>query len=511
MKKKNIIIIGSIAVVVIVGLIIIAKLRSKDEGVNLYSQASFGQFDIIVTTTGELEAESSVNIPGPSLMNSRRMRMSNFEITDLVAEGTEVKAGDYVATLDRTSFENTLKDAEEQLETLTTTLEVTALDTAVSLSSLRDNILNQRYSVEEAEISLQQSSYESPSTIRQAEIAVDKAKRTLEQSLKSYELSVEQAKSDIRKAQTDVTEQRDYVNDLRKILEQFVVTAPADGMVIYKKDRDGSKITIGSSINPFDNVVATLPDMSKMQSKTYVNEIDVSKVKVGQEVEVNIDAFPDKQYTGVVKSVANIGEQLPNADAKVFEVIVTVNESDPILKPSMTTSNRIITSSLSDVLYIPLECVQTGADSIPFVYMKNGNKQIVLTGSSNENNIIIEDGIEMGDVFYLNTPDDADKFTKIVGEELITIIKQREAEAAEAERRAQEEALRGTGQQGFGGRGGRGGFGGGQAPNSGNGSMPQRGQMPAGMPQGGAQGGQGFAGQGGQGGQAPQTAPTQAQ
>ena len=47
-----------------------------------------------------------------------------------------------------------------------------------------------------------------------------------------------------------------------------------------------------------------------MISKTYVNEIDVSKVKAGQKVEVMVDAFPEKRYSAVVMSVANIGEQL---------------------------------------------------------------------------------------------------------------------------------------------------------------------------------------------------------
>ena len=70
-----------------------------------------------------------------------------------------------------------------------------------------------------------------------------------------------------------------------------------------------------------------------MISKTYVNEIDVSKVKAGQKVEIIVDAFPERSYTGTVTSVANIGEQLPNADAKVFEVLIKVMDqirsSDP--------------------------------------------------------------------------------------------------------------------------------------------------------------------------------------
>ena len=132
-----------------------------------------------------------------------------------------------------------------------------------------------------------------------------------------------------------------------------------------------------------------------------------AKSKQDQPVEIMVDAFPEKSYTGMVTSVANIGEQLPNADAKVFEVLIEVNESDPILRPSMTTGNKIITKTINDVTYIPLESVQAGTDSIPFVYMKNGNKQVVVLGESNENNVVVEQGLEPGVMIYLSTPEES--------------------------------------------------------------------------------------------------------
>ncbi|MEZ4997192.1 MAG: efflux RND transporter periplasmic adaptor subunit [Bacteroidales bacterium] len=64
-------------------------------------------------------------------------------------------------------------------------------------------------------------------------------------------------------------------------------------------------------MSPWDPVVATLPDLSSMISKTYVNEIDVSKVKVGQPVRLTVDAFPEKSYTGEVISVANMVNSYP--------------------------------------------------------------------------------------------------------------------------------------------------------------------------------------------------------
>jgi hypothetical protein len=201
----------------------------------------------------------------------------------------------------------------------------------------------------------------------------------------------------------------------------------------------GAKRKVGSSISPWDNVVATLPDMSSMLSKTYVNEIDVSKVKEGQHVEIMVDAFPEKSYTGTVTSVANIGEQLPNADAKVFEVQIEVDGTDPILRPSMTTGNKIITKTISDVIFIPLESVQAGVDSIPFVYMKNGTRQVVVLGESNENNVVIDKGIQPGSQIYLSTPAKAENF-KLVGEELISVIKDREKVKKAEELRLRQEA-----------------------------------------------------------------------
>ena len=436
--KRTIIITGIVAIAAIILLVAMGKMTSRKDISNLYVESKRGQFDIIVTTTGELQAENSTDIRGPEFTQSRNIRVMDIKIQDLVPEGTLVKEGDFIATLDRTAFENSLKDELERLITSETNMEMKILDTAVNLSNLRDNIKNLRFTVEEAAITLQQSKYEPPTTIRQAEIALDKANRSLDQSIRSYSLKVEQAKSEMRHNKTNLAEQQKRVSDLQNLLLKFDIKAPSPGMVIYKRDRTGAKRKIGSSINPWDNVVATLPDMSSMISKTYVNEIDVSKVRKDQHVEISVDAFPEKSYTGTVLSVANIGEQLPNADAKVFEVLIEVDGSDPILRPSMTTGNKIITKTVSDVIYIPLESVQAGADSIPFVYLKRGDKQIVVLAESNENNVVIEQGLEAGVPLYLSTPENIEDF-KLKGEELTAVIREREKAKKDEELRLRQE------------------------------------------------------------------------
>ena len=125
------------------------------------------------------------------------MHAMELKIQDIVPEGTVVNEGDYIAQLDRTSYANTLKDAQETLTTYKTNVEMKVLDTAVVLTNLRDDIKNQRYVVEEAGITLAQSKFEPPATIRQTEIALDKAQRNLQQLIKGYQLRIAQNLSEI--------------------------------------------------------------------------------------------------------------------------------------------------------------------------------------------------------------------------------------------------------------------------------------------------------------------------
>ncbi|MDO9339308.1 MAG: efflux RND transporter periplasmic adaptor subunit [Bacteroidales bacterium] len=450
--KKILIITG--IVLAIGALVTFNKLTSKNKVSNTFTEVKNGIFEITVTNTGELIAEKSLDIKGPEIGqtdnrnqggggggNQNRggggggggnqgrsgggsdMHAADLKIQDIVPEGTIVKEGDFIAQLDRSAYANTLKDERDNLTTLQTNLEMKILDTAVVLTNLRDDIKNQRYVVEEAVITLAQSKFEPPATIRQAEITLDKAKRALEQKKKGYELRVAQTLSEIRREKMRLSRGTRLVTDLEDFLAKFTITAPSSGMVIYKKERNGNKRKAGSTVNPFDRIIATLPDLSSMISRTYVNEIDISKVKLGQQVNINVDALPKKAFTGSVISIANIGEVLPNSDAKMFEVQIKVNDTDPELRPSMTTGNKIIIKTFNDAVYILTECVQAGSDSIPFVYEKNRTKQIVLLGESNEKHVIVEQGLEPGTTIYLIPPVETEKF-KLVGENLIAKIKE---------------------------------------------------------------------------------------
>jgi HlyD family secretion protein len=424
MKKR--LIIPLVIIATIVTLIIIYSISTKKSTeVKLTSTVAKGKFEIIIAVTGELQAEKSVEIKGPEL-RSRNLRIRSVKIMNLIPEGTIVDSGDWVATLDRSEADNSLKDVLDELERMESQYTTKKIDTTIQLRNLRDDLINRRFSLEEMEIALEQSKYEPPATIRQAKINLDKTERAYEQALNTYKLKEEQAKADMTVVSINLAKVKRAKEEMEDLLEKFDIYASAPGMVIYKKEWGGQKRSVGSEIDSWDLAVATLPDLSTLISQTYVNEIDISKVKTQQQVLVGVDAFPEKSFTGEVISVANIGEQLPNADAKVFEVIVRINERDTILRPSMTTSNQIITKVFDDVLYIPIEAVHSN-DSLSYVFTLKNTKEVVVLGESNENFIIVEDGLNEGDELYLSIPDNYENF-KWTGLELLEKIKQKKLE-----------------------------------------------------------------------------------
>lgn len=401
-SKKNLIIAGILIIAIISGFIGITKTTSQEENSKLITEVKEGKFEVVVTTTGELQARQSTEIKGPEALRNRELGLREIKIIDMVQEGTVVDSGDYVAELDQTEALSKLKDIEDELEKKKSEYTKARLDTAMELKKLRNDLIDQELRVEEHKLRMKQSQYEPPSTQRQAEIEYERAKRELQQAKENYQLKEEQARATMNEVEINLEKQQRTKQNMDRVLEKFTITAPQNGMVIYEKNWNGEKRKEGSTISPWDLTVATLPDLSGLVSVTYVNEIDISRINTGQKVRISVDAFPDNVYTGTVREVANIGQEIKNSGAKVFEVTINLDETDDTLRPSMTTSNKIITDAYENVKYLPLEAVHTEKDKA-FVYTINNEKKYIETGTTNENHIIVEN-IEKGEKVRLDVP-----------------------------------------------------------------------------------------------------------
>ncbi len=375
----------------------------------LVTTVKHGDFSVLVTTSGELRARKSVQITVPQ--GAMQAQIYQMKIATLVPEGTLVKTGDVVATLDRATLAPKLAEVTLGVQKAQAEYEQAMLDSALNLSKARENIRSLELALEQKKIVKEQSIYEAPSIQQQTDIEYQQAQRAVTQAKADYKTQVLQAKAKMSEQSADLSRQKNQLQMVQSVMAGFTIRAPSPGMVIYQREYNGQKRTAGSQVNSFDGVVATLPDLTKMESVTYVNEIDVRKVAVGQHVAISLDADPGKKLTGVVTNVANVGEQRPNSDAKVFEVHINIEKPDTTLRPGMTTGNAITTFTAKDVNYIPIEAVSTDS-GLPVVYVQSGShvvKQEVETAQMNDDDVIVTRGLKPGDRILMAAPADHDR------------------------------------------------------------------------------------------------------
>ncbi len=441
-------------VVILVALLVAIFFLVKGSGESSKSQSDklsvpveVGPFNVYVNATGELKAKNSEKIRGPRQL--RNIGIWQVTISDIVPEGTLVKEGEYVATLDRTEIETKMRDVQTEIDKVQTQLDQTRIDTAIELRAIRDQLVNLEFSMRDKQLELEQSIYEPRSTQQRAEIELAKTKRDFEQLKKKYELSKTKAQAQVSEILASLRQLQNRMQQLQKVHAEFTIKAPKDGMVIYARSWRG-KIGPGSQIDVWNPVVAELPDMSVMLSKSYVNEIDISKVQKGQDVEVKVDAFPGKSYKGIVIQVANVGEQLRSYDSKVFEVNIELLETDSILRPAMTTSNEILVYTFDSVMHIPIEALMT--DTISYVFKKDKSgrisRQEIVVGESNDTRVIVAGGLQTDEEVLLSIPANASdlplnlmepEHKKQLREKLEKERQQRQQEALEKMKRVREE------------------------------------------------------------------------
>ena len=364
-----------------------------------------GDFKVIVTTTGELRARKFVQIQGP---NSMPAQIYQSKITWIIPEGTVVKEGDKIAELDRAPAATRLQSVTLDLQKAQAQFTDVSLDSALNLSQAREAVKTAEYGLEEKRIAKEQAQYEAPSIKRQAEIDYEKAQRALDQSKKDLDTKTKQAEAKMSVASADLGRQQNNLKMVQDAMNGFTITAPSPGMVIYVREWNGKKKGVGSQWNTWDPTVATLPDLTQMESQTYVNEVDVRKLAVGQPVAISLDSDPTKKLTGKVTSIANVGEQRPNQDSKVFEVKIEVEKADTTLRPGMTTSNAVEVMSVPNVLSIPLEAV-TSEGGYSYAFKRSGRgavRQMIETGATNDNEIIVKKGLSQDDRVFLTPPPD---------------------------------------------------------------------------------------------------------
>lgn len=359
-----------------------------------------GNFLISITESGELKAKRSNMILAPRIRGE-------LKITFLISEGQIVEAGDTVIKFDASEGLNKLREIEAQYELALSDKEKLIANQQSAEAQAESSLKSAKLSLELSKLNLNQMRFEAPAEQQKAKLQYQKDSLSFIQTLQEFESKKIIRKSEMARMQIEISQKRSNLEKAKKEIDDLTLTAPTRGLIVYEHNyRTDQKFQVGDAPWPGQSVI-TLPDLTDMESRTYVNEVDVSKIKNGQSVQVKLDAFQDTVFSGTISSVAKLGKKKnEESNVKTFDIIVDIKEHSEKLKPGMSTSNKIIVSKIPNVIFIPQEAVFE-KENKHFVFIKNGSgyeERFVTTGEKSEDYIIIKKGLTEGDVIALKNP-----------------------------------------------------------------------------------------------------------
>lgn len=231
-----------------------------------------------------------------------------------------------------------------------------------------------------------------------------------EKMLRSYEDNVDNAKERVENAQLKL-------ESANESIDKYTISSPIEGQVITKNYKVGDKIGSNSGKDNASTTLASIYDMNEYTFKMSVDEVDISKIKVGQEVRVESEAFKDKTYTGTVSNISL--ESTNNNGVSTYPVTVKLNEKGELL-PGMNVQAYILLGTSKNALCIPSAALMRGNQ----VYIQDekvtttdgivpiGFRAVdVKTGLVNANYVEILSGLSEGDKVYVeNTSSDTDQY-----------------------------------------------------------------------------------------------------
>ena len=386
-----------IAIAVVLVLVVAGALIAATSGgtkIDKTKLASVDKGDLAksVVATGKIEPITKVEL---------KSKASGIVKKLYVEYGDKIKKGQMLAELDREEIQARVAQAKAQLDAAT-----------ASLNGTRADLERAKVDAEGPDVPLLKRAYERAQGMAKDGVvsasALDDAQKNYEMSLNKQNVSKAQLhvlQAKIGQAEGQVGQDRANLKQLEEQLSYTTIESPLDGIVLSRDveigDAVSSILVLGSSAT----LVMTLGDTSEVYVKGKVDESDIGKVYLGQPARIKVESFKDKTFTGKVTKISPMGVEKDNVTT--FEVRVSINNPEGVLKAMMTANAEIILEEHKNVLQIPEGSIIYDKDKkasveVPDPKAKDGKKKVAVNiGISNGAKTELLSGLKEGDQVVL--------------------------------------------------------------------------------------------------------------
>lgn len=352
------------------------KIRSSDADVPV-ATVEQANVQLRVHSTGELRSTSTAMMTAPAIAGG------TLQIIRLLKAGSLVKAGDAVVDFDPSQQEYNLEQNRSDYQQAEQEIVKAKDDASVLSAQDQTALLKDQFDVRQAELEVSKSELVSAIDAQKNQLALDQAKRALaqlQQDIKSHAASglatiaVDQEKA--HKAKLAMDQALENIKNMQ-------VRSPISGLVVIRQNLNsaGGFLFGGMSLPDYQQgdqanpgaVIADVIDMDNMEITAHVSENDRVNVKVGQSVEIQVDALPGTILHGTVKNIAATAGFFFDSGAGSSEVSITLSRPNNQLRPGFTAHLVILGDDLQNALWIPREAVfEKDGKQIVYVRGQNG-------------------------------------------------------------------------------------------------------------------------------------------
>jgi multidrug efflux pump subunit AcrA (membrane-fusion protein) len=354
-----------------------------------------GEFLASITETGELQAVRSKPIFMPYIGSKYGW---DYKITWLADHGAKVKAGDIVAKVDNSSVMKYLYNQKDRLEVETANLNRLIASNESKITGLRSQLQSEEANYDLIKLQIDKYKFETANKVKVKKKELERAEINLARVKRQQELQKKIIENETRIQQIRIEQIQDNIREAEIALKRLEITSPIDGIMQLTMNRRANQfLKIGDEVS-MGSVIAKVPDLNQMKVFSTVNEEDISKIAVNQDVITRLDAFPDKAFKGKIIYIGKLSYQKDwNSSIKVFDIEVQLSETDQSLKPGMTVSCEIIFAKYKDQFFIENECIAKENGNYYLIPEKSEKDKIkIKTGASNNKFTVVYGNLKKG-------------------------------------------------------------------------------------------------------------------
>ena len=357
-----------------------------------------GDFRDTVRLHGTVGAVQSKTILAPRLSGQMAGMMI---ITKIVSNGSRVREGDLLVEFDSQNQLRNVLDRQAEYDNLVQQIKKKQADQITAVAADETELKGAEVDLQTARVEMRKN--EVISSI-QAEINkqnLAEAEAKLKQLKSTFALKREAAAAELRILEIQRDRAQKAVAYAQGNIEKMSIKSPLSGLVVLSPIYKGTRLVDpqeGDEVRPGGGIMLVV-NPTAMQVTARLNQVDVSRVHVGQAAEVRLDAYPDLVFPGTVERISAISTASQySRRIRYFAASISIQGSNPKLLPDLTAAVDIKLQTLENVLLLPREAIVMQQGQAMVEVLGNGGPEVrpVKLGPRNECEVVVESGIQEG-------------------------------------------------------------------------------------------------------------------